>query len=98
MIRFLKISGTVIFVLLIAVIILIIFDFGYIFRGMQATYFQGEKTAFIDDYPHFENRLIEAGTEDEACQIANETWTNARVVDTEVTEMRTISWEVKENK
>ncbi|PKD21736.1 serine hydrolase [Salegentibacter salinarum] len=63
MIRFLKISGTVIFVLLIAVIILIIFDFGYIFRGMQATYFQGEKTAFIDDYPHFENRLIEAGTE-----------------------------------
>jgi CubicO group peptidase (beta-lactamase class C family) len=63
MIRFLKISGTVIFVLLIAVIILIIFDFGYIFRAMQATYFQGHETAYIDDYPHFENRIIEAGTE-----------------------------------
>lgn len=46
----------------------------------------------------YEWPVIEAETEDEACQIANETWTNARVVDTGVTEMRTISWEVKENK
>lgn len=63
--RFLKIIGTIILVLSIAILILIIFDFGYIFRGMQATYFQGHKTAYIDDYPHFENRLIEAGTEAE---------------------------------
>ena len=60
---FLKILGSVILVLFIAIVILIIFDFGYIFRGIQATYFQGHNTAFIDDYPHFENRLIEAGTE-----------------------------------
>tara|TARA_Y100000588_G_scaffold392084_1_gene502751 strand:- start:47 stop:1201 length:1155 start_codon:yes stop_codon:yes gene_type:complete len=63
MTRFLKILGSVILVLSIAIVILIIFDFGYIFRGIQATYFQGHNTAFIDDYPHFENRLIEAGTE-----------------------------------
>ncbi|WP_037318486.1 serine hydrolase [Salegentibacter sp. Hel_I_6] len=63
MIRFLKILGTVILVLSIAIFILIIFDFGYIFRGIQATYFQGEKTAYIDDYPNFENRLIKAGTQ-----------------------------------
>lgn len=60
MIRFLKIIGTVLLVLSIAILILIIFDFGYIFRGMQVTYFQGHKTAYIDDYPNFENRTIKA--------------------------------------
>ncbi|WP_289021896.1 serine hydrolase [uncultured Salegentibacter sp.] len=63
MIRFLKIIGSVILTLSIAIVILIIFDFGYIFRGIQTTYFQGHNTAFIDDYPHFENRLIEAGSQ-----------------------------------
>ncbi|SHF69384.1 CubicO group peptidase, beta-lactamase class C family [Salegentibacter echinorum] len=58
--RFLKIIGTIILVLSIAILILIIFDFGYIFRGMQVTYFQGHKTAYIDDYPNFKNRKIES--------------------------------------
>lgn len=34
---------------------------GYIFRGLQLTYFKGEATANIDDYVDFDNRTIRAG-------------------------------------
>ena len=62
MIRFLKIIGSVLLTLSIAIVILIIFDFGYIFRGIQTTYFQGHNTAFIDDYPYFKNDTIKKGS------------------------------------
>lgn len=32
---------------------------GYIFRGLQLTYLKGEKTANIDDYIDFDNRIID---------------------------------------
>ena len=43
------------------IISLYIFDYGYIIRGAQIVYFTGHKTAFIDDYPYFENDTIKKG-------------------------------------
>ena len=43
------------------IISLYIFDYGYILRGVRVVYFTGHDTAFIDDYPYFENDIIEKG-------------------------------------
>lgn len=48
-------------VLTAVVLILYIFDYGYIFRGLRVTYLNGHSTAYIDDYSEFSNRKIEAG-------------------------------------
>lgn len=53
--------GTLIF-LLLAVALIYLFKFDYIFKGIQTTYMQGHITAHIDDYSSFDNRRIEAGT------------------------------------
>lgn len=42
-----------------------IFDFDYILKGVRVVYFTGHKSAFIDDYPYFENELIKAGSNKE---------------------------------
>lgn len=42
-------------------LLLFIFDYEYILRGLQVVYFKGHTTAYIDDYPEFDNRKIEAG-------------------------------------
>lgn len=47
-------------ILLILTLVLYILGFGYIFRGLQVTYLTGHTTAYIDDYPKFENREIGA--------------------------------------
>jgi CubicO group peptidase (beta-lactamase class C family) len=52
---FLIIIGTLI-------LLLYIFDYGYILRGVRVVYFTGHTTAFIDDYPYFENDTIKKGT------------------------------------
>ena len=38
-----------------------LFDFDYIFKGIQSSYLQGHLSAHIDDYKFFDNRKIEAG-------------------------------------
>ena len=38
-----------------------IFDFDYILKGVRVVYFTGHSTAFIDDYPYFENDTIKKG-------------------------------------
>ncbi|TWO33923.1 serine hydrolase [Seonamhaeicola sediminis] len=43
------------------VVLLYIFDYGYILRGARIVYFTGHNTAFIDDYSYFENDVIEKG-------------------------------------
>lgn len=43
------------------ILLLYIFDYEYILKGLKTTYFTGHSTAFIDDYPYFDNREIEAG-------------------------------------
>lgn len=39
-----------------------IFDYDYILKGVRVVYFTGHTTAFIDDYPYFENDPIKKGT------------------------------------
>ncbi|CAL68178.1 serine hydrolase domain-containing protein [Christiangramia forsetii] len=45
--------------LFVASLILYILGYGYIFKGISTTYFSGHKTAFIDDYPYFDNHVIQ---------------------------------------
>ncbi|WP_245574788.1 serine hydrolase domain-containing protein [Gaetbulibacter saemankumensis] len=42
--------------------LLYIFDYGYIIRGARIVYLTGHNTAFIDDYPYFDNDTIKKGT------------------------------------
>ncbi len=42
----------------VIILLLYIFDYGYILKGVRVVYFTGHKTAFIDDYPYFENDTI----------------------------------------
>lgn len=53
------------FVITVGLIILLlyVFDYGYIIRGVRIVYFTGHKTVFIDDYPYFENDTIANGTD-----------------------------------
>ncbi len=39
-----------------------IFDYDYILKGIRVVYFTGHTTAYIDDYPYFENDTIKRGS------------------------------------
>ena len=56
----LKIIGGFLATILLVVILLFLFDYDYILKGIQVVYLKGHKTAYIDDYPEFENRIINA--------------------------------------
>jgi len=60
--KFVKTLKWVLVSVLILVISLYIFGYGYIFKGIQVVYFTGHTTAFIDDYSYFDNRTIETST------------------------------------
>ena len=47
--------------LVAAVLLLYLFNYEYIFKGIQTTYLSGYTSAYIDDYPEFENRRIKNG-------------------------------------
>ena len=55
------ILGTLFF-LALAIGFIYLFNFDYIFRGIESTYLQGHLTAHIDDHEFFDNRKIEEGT------------------------------------
>ena len=38
------------------------FGYGYLVRAVRVTYLTGHKTAFLEDYTYFNNRVIKAGT------------------------------------
>ncbi len=48
--------------LLITYILLLIFDATYLLRAVRIIYFNGHKTAFLDDYKYFDNVIIDNGT------------------------------------
>lgn len=52
--------GTLLF-FTFAVGLIYLFNFDYIFKGIQTTYLQGHITAHIDDHVDFDNRRIETG-------------------------------------
>ena len=41
--------------------LLYLFNKEYLLKGIRITYLKGHKTAYIDDYPNFDNRTIKAG-------------------------------------
>ena len=43
----------------VLVLLMYVFDYGYILRGVRVVYFTGHNSAFIDDFPYFENDIIE---------------------------------------
>jgi CubicO group peptidase (beta-lactamase class C family) len=57
----LRILGAFIVFVLFAILLLYIFNYEYILRGLQVVYFQGHTTAYIDDHPEFNNRKIASG-------------------------------------
>ena len=48
------------------VLLLYVFDYGYILGAARVVYFTGHNTAFIDDFPYFENDIIEKGDHTDA--------------------------------
>ncbi len=54
-----KILKAIFYFLLLIVVLLYIFDYDYILKGVRVVYMTGHTTAYIDDYPHFDNRTIE---------------------------------------
>ncbi len=47
--------------IILSIGLLYLFDKEYLLKGIRITYLKGHKTAYIDDYPEFDNRKIEAG-------------------------------------
>lgn len=45
--------------LCVASLLLYILGYDYIFKGVSTTYLNGHKTAFIDDFPYFDNHVIQ---------------------------------------
>ena len=52
--------GILIF-LMAVVLLLYVFNYGYILKALQVTYFKGYTSAYITDHSEFENREIESG-------------------------------------
>lgn len=57
----LKILGAFLIFIIFGILLLYIFNYEYILRGVQVVYMQGYTTAYIDDYPEFDNRKIPSG-------------------------------------
>ena len=56
------IFGTLFF-LLTAILLLYLFDYDYVLKGIKSVYLKGHTSAYIDDYTEFPNRKIEAAAE-----------------------------------
>ncbi len=56
-----KLLKGLLYLLLLIVIGLYIFDYDYILKGVRVVYMTGHSSAYIDDYPHFDNRTIKNG-------------------------------------
>ena len=58
---FLRIIGIIAGVVALLVLLLYIFNYEYILKGIKVIYLKGHATAYIDDYSEFANREISAG-------------------------------------
>lgn len=56
-----KILLTFLGLIILCVGLLYLFNKEYLLKGIRITYLKGHKTAYIDDYPNFDNKTIEAG-------------------------------------
>jgi len=79
-------------------LILYVLDLDYLIKAVRVTYFNGYKTAFLDDYNYLENRIIE-NTEPQAWNISkdyNITPATELLSDTH-TELKTIAFLIIKN-
>lgn len=67
-----KLLLSLVFILGLAVLLLYIFDAEYILRGVRITYLNGYKTAYIDDYTEFDNRIIKTSGDTQAWPLHSE--------------------------
>ena len=58
--KFLRFLKYFLGILILLIALLYIFDYDYILKGIKVTYLKGHKTAYIDDYPEFDNRVVKA--------------------------------------
>nr|WP_297306975.1 serine hydrolase [uncultured Flavobacterium sp.] len=58
---FFKILKWFVIVLITIIALLYMFGYGYLVRAIRVTYFTGHKTAFLEDYHFFDNRIIKNG-------------------------------------
>jgi len=58
-----KLLRWLVFSIILIIALLYISGYGYIIRGARIVYFTGHTTAFIDDYPYFENDTIKKGND-----------------------------------
>lgn len=59
--RLLKFLSFLLLGLLLIILALFIFDYDYLLKGIRVIYLKGHSTAYIDDYPEFDNQTIESG-------------------------------------
>lgn len=59
---FLRFLGLFAGIILLGILLLYIFNYEYILRGIDKIYLEGHTTAYLQDYKEFDNREIEAGT------------------------------------
>lgn len=58
---FLRIISWILGIVLLGIILLYILDYDYILKGIRVVYLSGHSTAYIDDYPNFDNNTIKSG-------------------------------------
>lgn len=58
--------------LALLVVVLYLFNFDYLLTAVRTIYFNGHKTAFLDDYKYFENRKIPKSTHAQPWAIAKD--------------------------
>ncbi len=63
---FRKILGSILILVLVFIAFLYIFNYEYILKGLSVTYLKGYSTAYIDDYPYFDNRVIQGSNNPQA--------------------------------
>ena len=59
-------------ILTILIVVLYIFKFDYLITAIRTIYLNGHKTAFLDDYKYFENRVISKSTDAQPWSISKE--------------------------
>ncbi len=58
--KILNVLSTIFYILICKYSILYFLDYTYIYKALRVTYFTGHSTAFLEDYPFFENTTIKA--------------------------------------
>lgn len=59
---FTKILAWLAGIIVLVVALAYLFDVAYLFKGVRVTYLNGHRTAYLEDYKHFDNHIVKVGT------------------------------------